>query len=129
MAEVKKFLIIDDEDSIQSILSAFLQRYADSKGFPCEIKTLSDPIQGLFELSSSGAFYSAVLLDVRLPNLTGDAIYTSMESVQPDLLERITFVTGFPEDLRGIFPNRKLKILKKPFRYETFATAMDEVIK
>jgi len=70
-----KILAIDDEDTVQSILTAFLNRYLGEKGAQSEIKTLSDPVQGLFELITNGEQYSVILLDVHLPKLTGDEIY------------------------------------------------------
>lgn len=129
MSNVIKVLIIDDEDTVQSILSAFLNRHLGEKGFESSIKTLSDPVQGLFELTTQGGQYSVVLLDVRLPKLTGDEIYSSLIHVNPDLLGRVIFVTGYPDDLTERFPDMNLNILKKPFRYENFTEKLDEVLK
>jgi len=129
MSNVIKVLIIDDEDTVQSILSAFLNRHLGEKGCESSIKTLSDPVQGLFELTTQGSQYSVILLDVRLPKLTGDEIYSSLIHVNPDLLERVIFVTGYPDDLTERFPDMSLNILKKPFRYENFTEKLDEVLK
>jgi len=123
-----KTLIIDDEDSVQSILSAFLNRYVGEKGMESSVKTMSDPIQSLFELTTHGSEYQIILLDVRIPKLSGDEIYSSIEQVNPDILDRIMFVTGYPEDLHERFPDKPFNILQKPFRYNTFAEKLDGLL-
>lgn len=129
MSDVIKVLAIDDEDTVQSILAAFLNRYIGEKGLECSIKTLSDPVQGLFELTTQGDQYSVILLDVRLPKLTGDEIYSSLIHVNPELLDRVIFVTGYPDDLTDRFPDLNLNILQKPFRYQNFIEKLNEVLK
>jgi len=123
-----KTLIIDDEDSVQSILAAFLTRYVGEKGMESSVETMSDPIQSLFELTTHGHQYQVILLDVRIPKLSGDEIYSSIEQVNPDILDRIMFVTGYPEDLYERFPDRTFNILQKPFRYNTFAEKLDGLL-
>jgi len=124
-----KTLIIDDEDSVQSILSAFLNRYVGERGLESNIESMSDPIQSLFELTTRGHEYQLVLLDVRIPKLSGDEIYSSIEQVNPDILDRIMFVTGYPEDLYERFPDKTLNVLQKPFRYNSFAEKLDALFK
>ena len=128
MSDVIKVLAIDDEDTVQSILAAFLNRYFGEKGLESSIKTLSDPVQGLFELTTQGNQYSVILLDVRLPKLTGDEIYSSLIHVNPELLERVIFVTGYPDDLTDRFPDMDLNILQKPFRYQNFTEKLNEIL-
>jgi FixJ family two-component response regulator len=120
MNKTVKVLIVEDESTVQSILAAFFQRYLGERGMTGDIRTLTDPVQGLFDLSTNGEQYGAILLDVRLPKLTGDEIYNSLEQVNPNLLKRILFVTGYPGDLTERWPGRKLNILEKPFRYQAF---------
>jgi DNA-binding NtrC family response regulator len=125
---VIKILAIDDEHTVQSILAAFLNRYLDEKGLKHEIKTLSDPVQGLFELSTNGDQYAVIILDVRLPKLTGDEIYNSLIHVNPDLLDRVLFITGYPNDLTDRFADQTLNILPKPFRYQNFIEKIEPIL-
>lgn len=129
MGDVVKVLVVDDEDTVQSILNAFVNHYLDEKGYERSIKTLSDPVQGLFELTTQGEQYQLILLDVRLPKLTGDEIYSSLMHVNPNLLERVLFVTGYADDLIDRFPDKDLNILQKPFRYEHLAEQMGKILK
>lgn len=113
-------LLIEDEENMQTIIAAFLKRYAQKHGRDVRVKALSDPIQGLFESTTNGENYDLILLDVRLPKLSGDEIYRSIMHVNPEILDRILFVTGYKEDLQNRFANASLRILAKPFRYDQF---------
>ena len=123
-----KVLVIDDEDAVQSILTAFLNRYISEKGMQGDITSMRDPIKSLFELTTNGDQYQLILLDVRIPKLSGDEIYSSLEHVNPDILGRILFVTGYPEDLFERFPDKQFNILQKPFRYDAFSKQLDAVL-
>ncbi|MDX8398519.1 MAG: response regulator [Mariprofundaceae bacterium] len=129
MTDLIRVLTVDDENTVQSILAAFLKRYLDEYGKTGEIISLNDPIQSLFELSTNGEQYHAILLDVRLPKLTGDEIYNSLIHVNPNLLGRILFVTGYPDDLTERFPDHDLNILQKPFRYQNFTEKLNKILK
>ena len=96
-------LLVDDETNVQKIVGSFLERYASERSLPVSIKALCDPVQGLFEATANGGNYDMIMLDVRLPKLTGDEIYNSLRHVSPDLLDRVLFVTGYPEDLAERF--------------------------
>lgn len=113
-------LLIEDEENMQTIITAFLKRYADKHALKVHLKALQDPIQGLFESTTNGSSYDLILLDVRLPKLSGDDIYQSIMHVNPDILDRILFVTGYKEDLLNRFSDSDLRILDKPFRYDQF---------
>lgn len=120
MPNTIKILTIDDDDSVQSIIVAFLNRFLGEYKISCEVKAFSDPLQGLFELSSHGEQYRVILLDVRLPKLTGDEIFNSLLHTNPELIKRVIFITGYPNDLINRFPDMDLNILNKPFRYKDF---------
>lgn len=128
MGKTVKILVVEDEATVQSILAAFLQRYLGKRGMTGDIRILADPVQGLFDLSTNGEQYAAILLDVRLPRLAGDEIYDSIEQVNPELLDRILFVTGYPDDLTERWPGKPLNILEKPFRYQAFEEKIRDVL-
>lgn len=100
----------------------------EEKGIECYIKRVTDPVQGLFLLNTHGTEYQAILLDVRLPKLTGDEIYNSLVAVEQEFLERVMFVTGYPNDLVERFPDRPLNILQKPFRYQDLSNKLEELL-
>jgi len=128
MSQAVKVLIVDDESTVQSIISTFVTRYFDSKGMKCEIKTVSDPVQGLFVLNSHGSSFQIILLDVRLPKLTGDEIYNSLLHGDQNILDRVMFITGYPNDLLDRFPELTLNILQKPFRYDDLKDKLEALM-
>jgi DNA-binding NtrC family response regulator len=129
MAQQINVLVVEDESAVQSILAAFLNRYTSEKGLVAEMKATADAVKGLFELTTSGARYDAVLLDVRLPTMSGDEIYNSLAQVNPDMLDRVLFVTAYPDDLYERWPAKKLNVLEKPFRYDKFADSLEGILK
>lgn len=129
MSKTLKFLVIDDDDTVQSIIGAFINRYMEENNLNGTIKRVTDPVQGLFILNTHGNEYDAILLDVRLPKLAGDEIYSSLISLEQDFIKRIMFVTGYASDLVARFPDLELNILNKPFRYQDLSARIDELLK
>jgi len=128
LAVSKRVLIIEDEENIQGILREFAKRFFEERGSKAGIKTMADSVRGLFELSTRGSDYDVIILDVRLPKLSGDEIYNSIALVNPDLLKRILFVTGYPDDLIQRWPDNHFNILGKPFPFDAFADALNTVV-
>ena len=124
-----KVLTIDDDDAVQSVIVAFLKRFFGDNKIKCEVKAFTDPIQGVFELSSHADQYNVILLDVRIPKLTGDEIFNSLMNTNPEAVDNVIFITAYPSDLIARFPNLRLNILEKPFRYKGFCEKIVEVIK
>ena len=122
-------LLVDDETNVHQIVGSFLERYASERSLPIGFKAFYDPVQGLFEATANGELYDMIMLDVRLPKLTGDEIYSSLSHVSPDLRSRVLFITGFADDLRSRFPHEALLVLHKPFRYQQLAEQADAIVK
>jgi len=121
-------LLIDDEETMHEIMSAFLRRYAQETGSKINITCVADPVKGLFEATANGDDYDLILLDIRMPKLTGDEIYNSIAHIKPELLDRVLFVTGYRQDLHGRFPEHTLRILDKPFRYALLAEILNDIL-
>ena len=116
------------QDSRVVVLENTNARYISEKDMQSNITSMCDPVESLFELTTHGDQYQLILLDVRIPKLSGDEIYSSLEHVNPDILNRILFVTGYPEDLFERFPDKQFNVLQKPFRYTTFSKQLDAVL-
>lgn len=130
MQDVRKFLIIEDEETIRGILTAFVERYAMENAIRFRPKTMAveDSVRGLFELTESGEEYAAVLLDVRLPRMSGDEVFATLEATNPAVIDKVIFITGFSADLDNRFPDIDLNILEKPFKYKDFSRMLDKVM-
>lgn len=115
-----KVLLVDDDPLTHEVISLFLHRYGQEHDINVTLKALHDPVQGLLELSGNRGKYDIILLDVRLPKLSGDEIYRSIAVKAPELLDRIIFITASPNDLHSKIPDKDLCVLGKPFRYQIF---------
>jgi len=122
-----KVLVVDDDTLMHEVITTFLTRYGQDYEVDITIKALPDPVEALFEMTANGSTYDLILLDVRLPKLSGDEIYIGISKGHPELLERIVFITGFPKDLEHKLPDMKLRVLEKPFRYSPFETFVNEI--
>lgn len=122
-----KVLVVDDDALMHEVITAFLTRYGQDHEVDIVIKALHNPVQALFEMTANGLAYDLILLDVRLPKLSGDEIYTGISKGHPELLGRILFITGFPKDLKHKLPEMELRVLEKPFRYPPFETSVAEI--
>ena len=122
-----KVLVVDDDTLMHEVINAFLTRYGQDHKVDIETTVQHDPVEALFEITAHGSDYDLILLDVRLPKLSGNEIYTGISKGHPELLKRIVFITGFPKDLKLQLPEIDLRILEKPFSYPLFETFVREV--
>lgn len=122
-------LLVDDEINVQKVISSFLDRYGAEHSVMVNVNALHDPVQGLFEVTANGRDYDMIMLDVRLPKLTGDEIYNSLRHVNPELLDRVLFITSFRNDLDDRFPTEQLRVLEKPFRYQQLVEHIEGIVK
>lgn len=125
-----RILIIDDEEHIQRIFAAFLLRYGQDHQVRIESRAARDPVQAMQELTSNGNNYDLILLDLRMPKLSGCEICRAIARDHPQLLSRVLFITGYPEDLIKDSPGEpdtKLNILEKPFRYKQLAAKINAI--
>ncbi|MFP4196981.1 MAG: response regulator [Methanomassiliicoccales archaeon] len=106
----KKILVIDDEEGIRGVISDLLAQH----GYL--VKTCSRGKEALDLLSRE--FHHLVILDVRLPDMTGIKVMNRMEEISPDT--QVILVTAYAsvntavEALKG----RAFDYLSKPFKTE-----------
>lgn len=117
-----RILLIEDEDHIHYILRAFLKQFGKEQGINVHVRGLTDPAQGVLELSMFGEYYDLIVLDMLMPKINGDEIYDYLAREKPHLLEAVVFITAHRQKLKRRFPGHRLRVLEKPFRYEQFAS-------
>lgn len=120
-------LLLDDDAITHEITATFLNHYGKENDTHITIKALHDPVHGLLELLDHGAEYDVILLDVRLPKISGDEIYRSIVRNMPQLLGRVVFITASPAELQTKLPDQKLRVLGKPFRYLLLAQHLSDI--
>jgi two-component system, NtrC family, sensor kinase len=104
-----KILVIDDEASI----GTFLKQVLIKEGH--EVETIENAHKALAKIKNEE--YDLILMDIRMPGMSGIKLYHHIKKIKPVLSERILFITG---DIMGaetgdFLKSTKARYIKKPF--------------
>jgi signal transduction histidine kinase/CheY-like chemotaxis protein len=105
-----RILVVDDEQSISSLLTKVLTRTGH------HVDSAHDGHEALAKLQ--GNTYDIVFLDLRIPDVPGQAIYDWIKQHRPHLVERTVILTGDilnTETIRFLEEERATHLLK-PFQ-------------
>ncbi|HET6681453.1 MAG TPA: PAS domain S-box protein [Gemmatimonadaceae bacterium] len=109
---VRSILVIDDEPAIRSAVS----RYFAHQGHTVEaVGSAADALQRLDERE-----YDIILLDLRMPEMSGDALYELLRDRDPVHAARVVFLTGDAQsdDARAFLEASGCPTVGKPFSLE-----------
>ena len=81
-----KILVVDDEAAILT----FLRRLLTDMGH--SVETINNADTALERLKTER--YSLILLDIKLPGMSGIELYRHIEEIAPSLARRVMFITG-----------------------------------
>ena len=103
-----RLLLVDDEHDITVVL----KRGLESHGF--EVTAFNDPAEALSNYAPGK--YDLVLLDVRMPRMSGFELYRKIRDIDPDV--KACFLTAFEiyfDEFRKMFPKLHVRCFaKKP---------------
>ncbi len=118
-----RVLLVDDEPGILSVL----QRFFDEKYDLVVASNGSDALR----LLESGEEFDVILCDVILPYLNGMSLYKKLAQTQPDVAERIIFMTGgaLSPAVASFFVTIKNKTFDKPFDLFELEAAVEAAMK
>ena len=104
-----RILVVDDEPALRRTL----ERALGAMGY--EVVSVGDPLL-VYELLDA-TDYDLVLLDIHLPQLSGDTLGIALLRRWPRLAGRLLLMTGDPWALRADWPEelRRCHMLVKPF--------------
>jgi DNA-binding NtrC family response regulator len=110
-----RVLVIDDEPALRQALERAL------KSFGYDVASAADP-QSAYMLLGEGTF-DVVLLDLRLKQAMGDALYLAIVHQWPYLRGRVVLMSGDPWSAQETWPPELLAcpVLVKPFTLDTLA--------
>jgi len=104
----RRIMIVDDEKDIASIFKSGLER----NGFAVDI--FNDPLDALASFRPN--LYDLLLLDVRMPNLSGFELYSEIKKEQANI--KACFISAFEvhsDELAKYLPGKDEEcIIKKP---------------
>ena len=103
-------LVVDDDEEIQNMFKLFLKR----AGFSRLIVGSGKEAFAALEKQK----FDLCFLDLQLPDITGDEVYSSAKIKDPDL--PIVIITGYPDSqmLDNILKHGPVTVLKKPLQIE-----------
>jgi len=81
-----KILVVDDEQAILTFLSRLLTEWGHT------VETINNADAALERLKTER--YSLILLDIKLPGMSGIELYHHIEEIVPALTRRVMFITG-----------------------------------
>ncbi len=118
----KRVLVIDDEDSILQMIREALTLH----GYKVDVAR-----DGEAALRRLGQYhYDLALCDWKMPGLNGQQIYERLEVADPEMSQRVIFITGdvVNEKTQEFLRARHKVCLSKPFTLGDFRSAIDQVI-
>jgi len=117
-----RILVVEDEASVANLISDVLKE----EGHHVEV-TL-DGQEGLARLSRG--HYDAILCDLRMPRLDGQAFYDALVQAGSAMKDRILFITGdtLAPRTRDFLEPRGLPHLDKPFRVEELKLSVHAIL-
>lgn len=105
----KSVLLVDDEEVVTDTVSEIISKWVRS------VETASSAGSALELIKRSD--YNFLLLDMKMPDMSGKELFEQVKDIKPELASRTVFMTGDTEsaDVRRFFAANKLKSLSKPF--------------
>jgi CheY-like chemotaxis protein len=106
----KNIVIVDDDESSLIMYESFLEHYSSFK-----VKTFSLPYQALRYLIDYPDSYDLVVLDIRMPKMTGIRLFQGLKAANPDA--KVIFLSSLDAgpELLDFFPNIKPnQFVRKP---------------
>jgi PAS domain S-box-containing protein len=111
----RTILIVDDEPAIRAAVSLYLEREGHA------VDAVASAAEALEHARSRR--YDAILLDLRMPDMSGDALFAELQASDPEHAARVVFATGDvdSEGARTFLQRAGRPYICKPFALEDVA--------
>jgi CheY-like chemotaxis protein/anti-sigma regulatory factor (Ser/Thr protein kinase) len=108
-----RILVVDDEEVIRFLLSTILTQRGHT------VHATGDTADALIKLES--ASYDVVVMDIRMPGLSGMELYRQTTAKYPEMTGKFVFITGDTSDqvIRSFLEENNLPYITKPFDRDT----------
>jgi two-component system NtrC family sensor kinase len=109
-----RVLVVDDEASVR----VSLQRYLAGRGH--DVETTPSGQDALARLRAGA--YDAVIVDMRMPDLSGEQLFEELRAADPEHAERVIFTTGdlVNDQMRRFLDAAGRPCVSKPFEFASF---------
>lgn len=116
----KRILLVDDEDAIRRSVGKYLSRRGHS------VVEAASGTDGLEQALAQP--FDVILLDLKMPGMSGEAVYGALKERRPELCSRIIFATGdiASPSTRAFLESTGQRAFEKPFSLDEIAAAVEE---
>jgi signal transduction histidine kinase/ActR/RegA family two-component response regulator len=116
-------LVVDDEEPVRETLVGLLAE----RGY--EVDAASGVTDAQARLATRT--YDAILLDIRMPGISGLDFYRTLRAVAPALADRVVLMTGdlLNDEIRETADAKRTRVLLKPFNTEEVVEALEESVR
>ena len=120
MTELKKILVVDDEEPVREVLCRILEVNYEV----VEAKDGNDAYQKYKEES-----IDLVITDMIMPGMNGSELFRKIRELNPDA--KVYFISGYTgdEDIEQLINEGALGIIEKPFTPSEIREKVNEVLK
>ena len=118
-----RMLVVDDEPSIRELLKAILEPMGH------RVDAASDGRSAIERVSANR--YAVILLDVRMPDMSGLEVFERLKDIAGSIASRVVFMTGdmMAEETRALLEQTGAPALAKPFEVKDLMVALEKVLK
>jgi CheY-like chemotaxis protein len=122
--KIGRILVVDDEPGVRALLDKVLTQNSYT------VETITDG-RILMDKLASGAKYDVILLDIRMPGMSGIELYNHILKNAPVLKGKIIIVTGdvMGQDIKDFLTKNNLPYLVKPFDIKLLKEKIADTIK
>ena len=105
----RRILVVDDEAVVVELLADILESYQH------HVDAADNGLEGLRKIRAGD--YDLVILDLRMPDMSGQQLYDELARHRPEMLDRLMFVTAdrLTPDVAGFLERVGSPCLSKPF--------------
>jgi len=117
-----KVLVVDDEKAILAFLNRLLA------GWGYEVETVDNANDALDRLRSER--YNLILMDIKMPVISGIELYNQLEVKDPSLTQRVMFITGdvMETTTRKFLDRTGVPHIAKPFNIGQLKNSIDSML-
>ena len=112
-------MVVDDDPALQALFKQFLKKAGFGR---LVVGTGTEAIN----LAKKQKF-DLVFLDLKLPDVPGDEVYSQLKALHPDL--PIVIITGYPDSkvLSRILSHGPVTVIQKPLEYDQLNQAVKQL--
>ena len=118
-----RILVVDDEETIRLLIQKILSPLG------CCVDSANNSTEALSGLDN--AVYDAMLLDIRMPGISGMEFHAKISETHPEYLRKMVFMTGDISgmDVKSFLKQNDLPCIQKPFGRKELLQALSNIIK